>query len=62
MPWVGCCAWRSLRPGGRPSRLALVLEFRWWCGEDGMRHHLTNRVYGDASATVRKRGAATLAR
>ena len=69
---------------GQALRLALVLEFLWWCGEDGMRAPPTQvsartfaaaaqlmadyfvpmaeRVYGDAAATERERGAATLAR
>ncbi len=69
---------------GQALRLALVLEFLWWCGQDGSfapprqiaarafaaAAHLVadyflpmaERVYGDAAATERDRGAATLAR
>jgi hypothetical protein len=69
---------------GQALRLALVLEFLWWCGEEGMTAPprqigartfaaaamliadyfvpMSERVYGDAAATERERGAATLAR
>ena len=68
---------------GQALRLALVLEFLWWCGEDVLRAPPTQlsarafaaaaelmadyfvptaeRVYGDAAATDRERGSATLA-
>jgi hypothetical protein len=69
---------------GHALRLALVMEYLWWCGEDGMAAPpaqisarafaaaaslmadyflpMAERVYGDAAATDRERGAATLAR
>jgi Protein of unknown function (DUF3987) len=69
---------------GQALRLALVVEFLWWCGEDGMTAPptqisarafaaaaqlmadyfvpMSERVYGDAAATERERGAATLGR
>jgi hypothetical protein len=69
---------------GQALRLALVIEYLWWCGEDGVAAPpaqisarafaaaaslmadyflpMAERVYGDAVATERERGAATLAR
>lgn len=69
---------------GHALRLGLVIEFLWWCGEDGATPPPTQisaraftaaatlvadyfvpmaeRVYGDAVATERDRGAAALAR
>jgi hypothetical protein len=69
---------------GHVLRLALVLEYLWWCGEAGMSEPpaeinarafaaaallvsdyflpMAERVYGDAAASERERGAATLAR
>jgi hypothetical protein len=78
--------------GAWPLRLALVLEYLWWCAGDSTVSHsvhsvmsppmeisarafaaaatlvsdyflpMAERVYGDAAATQRERGAATLAR
>jgi hypothetical protein len=69
---------------GQALRLALILEYLWWCAMDGMAPPpaeisarafaaaaslvsdyllpMAERVYGDAAATERERGAATLAR